>query len=87
MTTTDPTEKVRLTFKVAESWRAGEIAKIGHGTPPDQPFREETLEFVAPGKARRLGKGGSLVSAHSDIHSSRAYSFPSSAKSYNRNPA
>ncbi|KAJ3051655.1 hypothetical protein HK097_007332 [Rhizophlyctis rosea] len=67
--TSDPTEKVRLTLKVAELWRGGEIAEVGYGTPPDQPFREETLEFVAPGKARRLGKGGSLESRIAILHS------------------
>ncbi|KAJ3258923.1 hypothetical protein HK104_006966, partial [Borealophlyctis nickersoniae] len=58
--TPDPAEKVRLTLHVAASWRAGEIAKIGSGVPPDQPAREDSLEIVAPGKARKLGKGGSV---------------------------
>ncbi|KAJ3035841.1 hypothetical protein HDV00_003376 [Rhizophlyctis rosea] len=67
--TSDPSEKVRLTLEVAAAWRAGEIAEVGYGTPPDQPPREESLEFVAPGKMRRLGKGGSLESRIAILHS------------------
>ncbi|TPX70425.1 hypothetical protein SpCBS45565_g01762 [Spizellomyces sp. 'palustris'] len=66
--TPDPTEKVRLTHKVADLWKANAISEIGTGTPPERPAREEYLTEVLPGKTRRLGKGGSLESRIAILH-------------------
>ena len=54
--------QVRLTLEIGKKWKQGEITDIGDVTPPDQPSRDEKLNVVAPGKEKRRGKGGSLVS-------------------------
>ncbi|CAC5419648.1 unnamed protein product [Mytilus coruscus] len=61
--------KIRLTFDVGEKWQKREITTLGHMIPPDQPKRADQLNIVAPGKEKRRGKGGSLASRISNLHS------------------
>lgn len=69
LNTGDPDEKIRLTFDVGEKWQKREITTLGHMIPPDQPKRADQLNIVAPGKEKRRGKGGSLASRISNLHS------------------
>lgn len=59
----------RLTFDVGEKWQKREVTTLGHMIPPDQPKRADQLNIVAPGKEKRRGKGGSLASRISNLHS------------------
>ncbi|CAG2211090.1 unnamed protein product [Mytilus edulis] len=69
LNTGDPDEKIKLTFDVGEKWQKKEITTLGHMIPPDQPKRADQLNIVAPGKEKRRGKGGSLASRISNLHS------------------
>ncbi|RUS14895.1 hypothetical protein BC937DRAFT_93178 [Endogone sp. FLAS-F59071] len=62
MNTPDAIEKVELTHHLAELWRSGQISTVGAVSPPDRPARPDSLEVISPGKAVKVGKGGSLVS-------------------------
>lgn len=66
--TADPSEKVRLTHEACRLWDSGNIVSVGREMPPDQPYREEGLDVVAPGKMK-IGKGGTLASRIATIHS------------------
>ncbi|XP_072020752.1 uncharacterized protein [Amphiura filiformis] len=68
LSTADPIEKVTLTEMVKKKWDCGEISLVGSYTPPDQPYRVESLNVVAPGKIKR-GKGGTLASRIATLHS------------------
>ena len=68
LNTSDPHEKAKLTTYVAQKWFSGELNKIGHTNPPDQPSRPENLAIIDPGKIRR-GKGGTLASRVALLHS------------------
>ncbi|XP_061173710.1 uncharacterized protein LOC133182870 isoform X2 [Saccostrea echinata] len=68
LNTACPQQKVELTQKVGEMWRKGELT-VGFCHPPDQPARDEGLTVVKPGKERKRGKGGSLTSRISSLHS------------------
>lgn len=63
MNTPDAIEKVELTHHLAELWRSGQISAVGTVSPPDRPARPDSLEVITPGKAVKVGKGGTLVSA------------------------
>ncbi|KAJ8311483.1 hypothetical protein KUTeg_010838 [Tegillarca granosa] len=60
---------VRLTHEVGEKWRNKEITKTGYAPPPSQPKRHPLLNVVAPGKEKKRGKGASLASRISNLHS------------------
>ncbi|KAJ3313515.1 hypothetical protein HDU76_002626 [Blyttiomyces sp. JEL0837] len=65
----DPTDKVNLTLKLHELWKEGKIKEIGATPPPDEPSRPEILQFIGAGKAKRIGKGGSIESRILILHS------------------
>ncbi|KAJ1987254.1 hypothetical protein H4R33_002943 [Dimargaris cristalligena] len=67
--TPDPFTKVKLTQELNQLWTSGQITKIGEGVAPERPGRPDDLEFVAPGKAIRLGKAGSMQSRIAILHS------------------
>ncbi|OWF36608.1 uncharacterized protein LOC110441446 [Mizuhopecten yessoensis] len=67
--TADPEDKARLTLKIGELWRSGEVTVIGNHSPPDQPSRDPQLNVVAPGKEKKRGKGGTQSSRISNLHS------------------
>ncbi|KAJ1906511.1 hypothetical protein IWQ60_012065 [Tieghemiomyces parasiticus] len=69
LNTPDPTEKVTVTQELSRQWTEGLIKEIGHGQALDRPARPDDLEFVAPGKAVKLGKAGSLRSRIAILHS------------------
>ncbi|KAK3095212.1 hypothetical protein FSP39_011614 [Pinctada imbricata] len=69
LNTPDPHEKAKLTQEIGERWKHGEITEIGKCHPPDVPLRDQNLNQVKPGKEKRRGKGGSLSSRISNIHS------------------
>ncbi|RKO85222.1 hypothetical protein BDK51DRAFT_10801, partial [Blyttiomyces helicus] len=43
--------------------------KVGEGAPPPEPARDSSLQMIAPGKVKRIGKGGSLDSRLAILHS------------------
>ncbi|XP_033725016.1 uncharacterized protein HI_0077-like [Pecten maximus] len=67
--TSNPEDKAKLTLKIGELWRSGEITVIGNHSPPDQPSRDPQLNIVAPGKERKRGKGATQSSRISNLHS------------------
>ncbi|KAI8923700.1 hypothetical protein BC831DRAFT_428664 [Entophlyctis helioformis] len=72
LNTPDPSKKVALTRHVADLWNAGKIDLVQStlGTaPPDEPLRDPSLNFIQPGRGKRLGKGGSLESRIAILHS------------------
>lgn len=58
-----------MTHEVGEKWRNKEITKTGYTPPPSQPKRDPLLNVVAPGKEKKRGKGASLASRISNLHS------------------
>ncbi|KAI9193662.1 uncharacterized protein BJ171DRAFT_524746 [Polychytrium aggregatum] len=64
----DPYEKVRLTFQAVDLWNSESI-EVGACAPPERPVRHDRLNFIAPNKTKRLGKGGSLESRIAILHS------------------
>lgn len=68
LNTACPQQKVELTHKVGEMWQKGELT-VGVHHPPDQPARDKDLTVVKPGKERKRGKGISLASRISNLHS------------------
>ncbi|KAJ3319882.1 hypothetical protein HDV06_005858 [Boothiomyces sp. JEL0866] len=66
--TPDPSEKVQLTYLVAEKWEAGELT-IGEAIPvPDRPARHAELQIVDRWKTKKIGKGGSVQSRIAILH-------------------
>ncbi|KAI8849407.1 hypothetical protein BC829DRAFT_416855 [Chytridium lagenaria] len=61
LSTADPSEKVRLAFKVRDIWNDGTITEIGSGIPPEEPPRHKGVVMIAPGQVKRLGGGGTKV--------------------------
>lgn len=68
LNTACPQQKVELTHKVGEMWKKGELT-VGVQHPPDQPARDKDLTVVKPGKEKKRGKGISLASRISNLHS------------------
>ncbi|KAI8805554.1 hypothetical protein BJ742DRAFT_775041 [Cladochytrium replicatum] len=69
LNTGSPSEKVRLAFETEERWKTGTLTVAGNGpSPPDFPAREESA-FVAPGKIKKIGKGGNEASRIAILHS------------------
>ncbi|XP_055997018.1 uncharacterized protein LOC125646993 isoform X2 [Ostrea edulis] len=68
LNTACPQQKVELTQKVGEMWNKGELT-VGSHRPPDQPARDKDLTVVKPGKEKKRGKGVSLSSRISNLHS------------------
>ncbi|XP_067942082.1 uncharacterized protein HI_0077-like isoform X2 [Watersipora subatra] len=70
LTAADPVEKIRLSQLLGADWKAGIVTKIGSYPPPQQPVRAaDQLKVVAPGKEAKRGKGGTLASRISILHS------------------
>ncbi|KAH6564737.1 hypothetical protein BASA82_000857 [Batrachochytrium salamandrivorans] len=72
LNTADPSDKVALTFKVANLWNTGNIDSIEKTidqAAPDIPARLDSLGFVAPSKTKKLGKGGTVASRIAILHS------------------
>ncbi|KAJ3268303.1 hypothetical protein HDV01_003192 [Terramyces sp. JEL0728] len=68
LNTPDPTEKVELTYLVADKWEKGEL-KVGATIPvPDRPARHAELQFVDRWKTKKIGKGGSVQSRIAILH-------------------
>ncbi|XP_062577685.1 uncharacterized protein LOC134239530 [Saccostrea cucullata] len=68
LNTACPQQKVELTQRVGEMWRKGELT-VGVSHPPDQPARDKDLTIVKPGREKKRGKGVSLASRISNLHS------------------
>ncbi|RUS31099.1 hypothetical protein BC938DRAFT_478457 [Jimgerdemannia flammicorona] len=66
MNTADANKK--LTHHFADIWQTGQISTVGTAFPPDRPVRSDSLEVIAPGKAVKVGKGGTLQSRVAILH-------------------
>lgn len=64
-----PDEKVTLTFKAADAWRAGGL-KLGNTLPPARPARPAKPVLARPGEMpkRSTGPKGKLALVHSLAH-------------------
>ncbi|MBL4614907.1 MAG: ferritin-like domain-containing protein [Magnetovibrio sp.] len=58
LNTAKPSEKVRLTYRYAQMWRAGEISEIGDRTPPHRPARPANPVLCSPGDMPKRSTGG-----------------------------
>lgn len=70
--TSDPDAKVALTREMVRQFRSGELKTIGTADdlpPPDEPPRPKSTVTVAPGKARRIGRGGTAETRVRLMHS------------------
>ncbi|CAG9463276.1 unnamed protein product [Pedinophyceae sp. YPF-701] len=69
----DPWEKANVSDAAVKLWRSGEVRAIyreGVTHPvPDKPARSDKVRLLAPGAMPRRGKGGSLESRRSIVHS------------------
>ena len=67
LNTSNPSEKVALTYKVSEKWHQ-EHLEIGHGPTQDKPAREDHLTFSKPQAMHKRGGGGTLESRLRILH-------------------
>lgn len=70
--TSDPDAKVALTRELVRQFRSGELKNIGSPSdlpPPDEPPRPSSAIVVAPGKAPRIGRAGTVETRVRLMHS------------------
>ncbi|KAJ3132375.1 hypothetical protein HK100_005391, partial [Physocladia obscura] len=67
----DPSLKVQLTQHIWHLWNndPGQIPDIGHGSPPNEPARDNSVQKVAHNRTRRIKKGSGLTSRLAILHS------------------
>lgn len=76
----DPFEKARIGEEVASRWLNGDISvayrnrstianTCDHPLPPDRPARSDNIDLVPSNLMHKLGKGGSIHSRQSMVHS------------------
>jgi uncharacterized ferritin-like protein (DUF455 family) len=69
--TSDPDLKVNLTRELVARFRNGQLKVVGLSTdppPPDEPPRPASVRVVVPGKAPKIGKGGTVASRIKMLH-------------------
>lgn len=68
-----PSQKVTLVQRLCTLFRSGALTRLAdplNDPPhPEQPYRAPEMKLVEPGKATRLGKGGSVQSRVKMLHS------------------
>ncbi|WP_422365965.1 ferritin-like domain-containing protein [Pelagibius sp.] len=69
---TDPAQKAALASAMAADWKAGRIAAIGQGNPPERPGRPREPELKRPGEVRKRkinrGTTGRIALLHALAH-------------------
>lgn len=69
--TSDPDSKVSLIRDLVTRFRNGELKTIGTASdlpPPDEPPRPASVVVVEPGKAQRIGRGGTVENRVKMMH-------------------
>lgn len=69
--TSDPDMKVNLTRELVSRFRSGQLKVIGVSSdppPPVEPPRPASVRVVEPGRAPKIGKGGTVASRIKMLH-------------------
>lgn len=68
----DPAKKAALANAMGSDWKAGRIAVVGRGDPPDRPGRPREPELKRPGEVRKRkinrGTAGRIALLHALAH-------------------